>query len=153
SAAIPDVKGLREGLQEFGYVEGRNIRYEYRWSDGNFERLDDLAAELVRLNVDVLVTYVTKASLAAKKTTATIPIVMVGTGDPVAVGLIASLGHPGGNVTGTSSLGAAVAAKQLGLLKETVPNILRYAGLWNPAKWPSKHFRSKRPKTRPARLA
>jgi len=98
-----------------------------------FERLDDLAAELVRLKVDVLVTYVTKASLAAKKTTATIPIVMVGTGDPVAVGLIASLGHPGGNVTGTSSLGAAVAAKQLGLLKETVPNILRYAGLWNPA--------------------
>jgi putative ABC transport system substrate-binding protein len=133
SAAIPDVKGLREGLEEFGYVEGRNIRYEYRWSDGNFERLDDLAAELVRLKVDVLVTYVTKASLAAKKTTATVPIVMVGTGDPVAVGLIASLGHPGGNVTGTSSLGAAVAAKQLGLLKETAPNILRYAGLWNPA--------------------
>jgi putative ABC transport system substrate-binding protein len=80
SAAIPDLKGLREGLQELGYVEGRNIRYEYRWSDGNFERLDDLAAELVRLKVDVLVTYVTKASLAAKKTTATIPIVMVGAG-------------------------------------------------------------------------
>jgi len=133
SAAIPDVKGLREGLQELGYVEGRNIRYEYRWSDGNFERLDDLAAELVRLKVDVLVTYVTKASLAAKKTTATIPIVMVGTGDPVGVGLITSLGHPGGNVTGTSSLGAAVAAKQLGLLKEAAPNISRFAGLWNPA--------------------
>ena len=127
------MKGLREGLQELGYVEGRNIRYEYRWSDGNFERLDDLAAELVRLKVDVLVTYVTKASLAAKKTTATIPIVMVGTGDPVGVGLITSLGHPGGNVTGTSSLGAAVAAKQLGLLKEAAPNISRFAGLWNPA--------------------
>jgi putative ABC transport system substrate-binding protein len=133
SAATPDVKGLREGLQELGYVEGRNIRYEYRWSDGNFEKLDDLAAELVRLKVDVLVTYVTKASLAARKATATIPIVMVGIGDPVGVGLIASLGHPGGNVTGTSSLGAAVAAKQLGLLKQAAPNVSRFAGLWNPA--------------------
>jgi putative ABC transport system substrate-binding protein len=133
SAAVPDVKGLREGLQELGYFEGRNIRYEYRWSDGNFEKLDDLAAELVRLKVDVLVTYVTKASLAARKATATIPIVMVGIADPVGVGLIASLARPGGNVTGTSSIAAVIAAKQLGLLKDAVPNISRYAGLWNPA--------------------
>jgi putative ABC transport system substrate-binding protein len=133
SAAVPDVKGLREGLQELGYFEGRNIRYEYRWSDGDFEKLDDLAAELVRLKVDVLVTFVTKASVAAKKATAIIPIVMVGIADPVGVGLIASLAHPGGNVTGTSSIAAAIAAKQLGLLKETVPNTWRYAGLWNPA--------------------
>jgi len=133
SAAVPDVKGLREGLQELGYFEGRNIRYEYRWSDGNFEKLDDLAAELVRLKVDVIVAYVTKASLAARKASATIPIVMVGTGDPVGVGLVASLGHPGGNVTGTSSMGAVVSSKQLGLLKDTVPDVSLFAGLWNPA--------------------
>jgi putative tryptophan/tyrosine transport system substrate-binding protein len=133
SATVPDVQGLREGLQALGYFEGQNIRYEYRWSNGNFKKLDGLADELVQLKVNVIVAYVTKASLAARKATATIPIVMVGTGDPVEAGLVASLGHPGGNVTGTSSLGAAVAAKQLGLLKDTVPNISRFAGLWNPA--------------------
>jgi putative tryptophan/tyrosine transport system substrate-binding protein len=133
AATVPDVQGLREGLQELGYVEGRSIRYEYRWSNGNFEKLDGLADELVQLKVNVIVAYGTKASLAARKATATIPIVMVGTGDPVDAGLVASLGHPGGNVTGTSSLGAAVAAKQLALLKDTVPNTSRFAGLWNPA--------------------
>jgi putative tryptophan/tyrosine transport system substrate-binding protein len=133
SATIGDVDGLRDGLRELGYVEGQNIRFEYRWADGNFERLAPFAIELVKLKVNVIVTYVTKASLVAKEATSTIPIVMVGVSDPVGVGLIASLSHPGGNVAGTSSIAAALAAKQLELLKETVPGISRVAALWNPA--------------------
>jgi len=128
-----DVEGLRAGLRERGYIEGRNIRFEYRWAWGQFERLSDLAAELVGLNVDVIVTYVTQASLDAKKHTTTIPIVMVGVGDPIGVGLIASLAHPGGNVTGTSSLAAAIVGKQVELLKGITPNVARIAALWNPA--------------------
>jgi putative tryptophan/tyrosine transport system substrate-binding protein len=128
-----DVEGLRIGLRELGYVEGEHIRYEYRWSGGNFDRLFEMAEELVHLNVDVIVTYVTQASLAAKKATTAIPIVMVGVADPVGVGLIASLARPGGNVTGTSSIAAVLAAKQVELLKETVPNVSRFAALWNPA--------------------
>ena len=130
------VEGLRAGLRELGYTEGRNIRYEPRWANGNFNKLSDLAAELVALRVNVIVTSVTQASLAAKKATSTIPIVMIGVADPIAVGLIASLAHPGGNVTGTSSMAAALAAKQLELLKETVPNVSRIAALWNPANVP-----------------
>jgi putative ABC transport system substrate-binding protein len=129
----PYVGGLRAGLQEMGYLEGRNIQIEYRWAQGKFKRLPDLAAELVRLNVDVIVTYVTQASLEAKKQTSTIPIVMVGVADPVGVGLIASLAHPGGNVTGTSSVAAALVGKQFELLKEIVPKVSRIAALWNPA--------------------
>jgi putative ABC transport system substrate-binding protein len=102
-------------------------------AEGSFERLPDLAAELIRLKPDVIVTEVTQASLVAKKATATIPIVMVGVADPVGVGLIASLAHPGGNVTGTSSEAAALAGKQLQLLKYIVPNVVRIAALWNPA--------------------
>jgi putative ABC transport system substrate-binding protein len=133
SSTTGDVEGLRAGLRDFGYVDGQNIRFEYRWAEGDFGRLADLAAELVRLKVDVLVTYVTQASLVAKKATATIPIVMVGVADPVGVGLIASLAYPGGNVTGTSSIASALAAKQLELLKEAVPKVTRIAALWNPA--------------------
>jgi putative ABC transport system substrate-binding protein len=127
------VGGLRAGLQELGYLEGRNIQIEYRWAQGRFERLTELAAELVRLNVDVLVTYVTQASLEAKKQTSTIPIVMVGVADPVRVGLIGSLAHPGGNVTGVSSVAAVLVGKQFELLKEIVPKVSRIAALWNPA--------------------
>jgi len=110
--ATPFVEALRVGLQELGYVDGRNIRYEYRWAEGNFERLPDLAVELVRLNVDVIVAFVTAASLAARKATATIPIVMAFVNDPIRAGLIASLAHPGGNVTGTAGATAILFAKQ-----------------------------------------
>jgi putative tryptophan/tyrosine transport system substrate-binding protein len=127
------VEGLRAGLRELGYVDARNVRFEYRWAQGRFDRLPDLAAELVRLNVDVIIAFVTQASLAAKRATATIPVVMVGVADPVGVGLIASLSHPGGNVTGTSSVAADIVGKQLELLKETTPKDSRVAVLWNPA--------------------
>jgi len=124
---------FRQGLRDLGYVEGQNIAIEYRWAEGRFERLPDLAAELVRLKVDVIVSVVTQASLAAKNATRTIPIVMVAAGDPLGSGLVASLARPGGNVTGPSSMYAELAGKQLELLKETVPKVSRVAVLWNPA--------------------
>jgi putative ABC transport system substrate-binding protein len=133
SSTAREVEGLRAGLRDLGYFEGRDIRYEYRWAEGRFERLSALAKELVDIKVDVIVTYVTQASLAATKATTSIPIVMVGVADPVGVGLIASLAQPGGNVTGTSSMAAILAAKQLELVRETLPNISRVAALWNPA--------------------
>jgi putative tryptophan/tyrosine transport system substrate-binding protein len=133
SSKAREVEGLRAGLRDLGYFEGSDIRYEYRWADGKFERLSALATELVDLKADVIVTYVTQASLAAKKATSSIPIVMVGVAAPVGVGLISSLAQPGGNVTGTSSMAAILAAKQLELVKETLPNISRVAVLWNPA--------------------
>src|SRR5262249_10925150 len=89
---------FQRGLRELGYVEGRNIVIEYRFAEGKFDRLDQLAAELVRLNVDIIVSVVTKASLAAKNATSTIPIVIVSVGDPVGAGLVASLARPGANV-------------------------------------------------------
>jgi ABC-type uncharacterized transport system substrate-binding protein len=122
-----------QGLRDLGYVEGQNISIEYRWADGNFERLPALAAELVGLKVDVIVAAVTQASLAAKAATATIPVVMVAVSDPVGSGLVASLARPGGNLTGTSAMTAETAGKPLGLLKETLPKISRVAALWNPA--------------------
>jgi ABC-type uncharacterized transport system substrate-binding protein len=133
SATTGNINGLRDGLRELGYVEGRNIRFEYRWAEGRYEQLPDLAAELVRLKVNVIVAFVTQAALSAKSATGTIPIVMVGVGDPVQAGLIASLAHPGGNVTGTSSLSAEIVGKQFQLLKEIIPNVSRFAAIWNPA--------------------
>lgn len=130
---MPLTEAFLLGLRELGYVEGQNIAVEYRWADGNFERLPELAADLVRLKVDVIVAGVTQASLAAKNATATIPIVMVAVGNPVDAGLIASLARPGANLTGTSTMSDEVAGKQLELLKETVPKISRIAALWNPA--------------------
>jgi putative ABC transport system substrate-binding protein len=124
---------FHDGLRELGWVVGQNIAIESRWADGRFERLPDLAAELVQLKVDVIVASVTQASLAAKHATGTIPIVMVGVGDPLGSGLVASLAHPGGNVTGPSSMLADVSGKQLALLRETVPDASRVAVLWNPA--------------------
>ncbi len=122
-----------QGLHELGYVEGQNIAIEYRWADGNFERLPELAAELVRLKVDVIVATVTQASLAAKNATGTIPIVMVAVGNPVDSGLIATLARPGANITGTSTMTDEVVGKQLALLKESFPKISRVAAMWNPA--------------------
>jgi putative ABC transport system substrate-binding protein len=112
---------------------GQNIAIEPRWAEGKFERLPELAVELVRLKVDVIVSNVTQASLAAKRATATIPIVMVGVGDPLGSGLVDNLARPSGNVTGPSSMLAEVSAKQLALLKETVPRASPVAVLWNPA--------------------
>ena len=124
---------FRDAFRELGWVVGQNIAIESRWAEGKFEQLPDLAAELVRLRVDVIVTVVTQASLAAKRATRTIPIVMVGVGDPLGSGLVASLARPGDNVTGPSSMLADVSGKQLALLKETVPKASPVAVLWNPA--------------------
>jgi len=124
---------FRDGLGDLGWVVGQNIAMEPRWAEGSFERLPDLAAELVQLKVDVIVASVTQATLAAKHATGTIPIVMVGVGDPVGSGLVPSLAHPDGNVTGPSSMLADVSGKQLALLRETVPDASPVAVLWNPA--------------------
>jgi ABC-type uncharacterized transport system substrate-binding protein len=120
-------------LRRMGYVEGKTITVEYRSADGNLDRLPDLAKELVGLKMDIIVAVVTQASVAAKRATATIPIVMVSVGDPVGSGLVASLAHPGGNVTGTSSAAGGVVGKQLELLQELLPGVSRVTALWNPA--------------------
>jgi putative ABC transport system substrate-binding protein len=119
-------------LRELGYVDGRNIVIDYRFADGKFDRLPQLAAELVQLNVDVIVSVVTQASLAAKNATRTIPIVIVSVGDPVGAGLVASLARPGANVTGNSSMTIEVIGKSLALLKQAVPKASPMAVLWNP---------------------
>jgi putative ABC transport system substrate-binding protein len=125
--------GLRQGLREHGYVEGTNIAIESRFARDQFDRLPDLARELIALPVDVLVTNVTQATIAAKDNTNTIPIVMVGVSDPVASKLVSSLSRPGGNVTGTSGMFAEAAGKRLELLNEAVPGMRRVGVLWNPA--------------------
>ena len=124
---------FRQGLRELGYVDGTNIVIEYRFADGQFDRLPALAAELVQLKVDVIVTAVTQASLAARDATKTIPIVIAGVSDPVGSGLIENLARPGGNITGTSSQTSEVVGKSLELLKEVIPGIVRVAALWNPS--------------------
>ena len=128
------VDAFRQGLRERGWVEGQNIVIDYRSAEGVFDRLPDLAAELVRLQVQVMVAGPTPAAVAARNATREIPIVMWAVGDPVGLGLIASLARPGGNVTGTSfSVGMDTVGKQLELLKETVPKVRRVAVLSNPA--------------------
>ena len=125
---------FRQGLRELGWVEGQNIVIDYRYAEGRVDRLPDLAAELVRLKVDLIVSEGTQGVTAARNATETIPIVMIFVRDPVGNGLIASLARPGGNVTGMSgSAGLEIVAKQLELLKETVPKIRRVAILSNPA--------------------
>jgi putative tryptophan/tyrosine transport system substrate-binding protein len=123
---------FRQGLREHGYVEEKNILIEYRFAEGNFDRLADLAAQLVQLKVDVIVAEATQASLAAKDATRTIPIVMLIVADPVGSGLVASLARPGANITGTPSMTAEVVGKSLQVLKEAVPKASRVAVLWNP---------------------
>jgi len=130
----PLLDAFRQGLRELGWVEGQNIVIDYRYAEGRDDRLPDLAAELVRLKVDLIVSFGTQGVTAAKNATGTIPIVMIAVRDPVGTGLIASLARPGGNVTGGSgSAGLEWVAKQLELLKETVPKIGRVAILSNPA--------------------
>src|SRR5690242_16253439 len=123
-------EGLTKGLRDLGYTEG-GIAVEYRHAEGHLERLPRLAAELVRLKMDVIVVETTPASLAVKQATTTIPIVMTIVGNPVGSGLIASLGRPGGNITGMSLQLSDVAAKRLQLLREVVPMPSRVAILWN----------------------
>jgi putative ABC transport system substrate-binding protein len=129
----PYVGAFLEGMRALGYVEGQNLVLEYRGAEGQFERFPALAAELVRLQVDVLLVGPTAAALAAKDATTMIPIVMAGVGDPVGSGLVASLARPGGNVTGLSVLQPEVPRKQLEILKEALPTVSRVAVLWNPA--------------------
>lgn len=123
---------FQQGLRDLGYVEGKNIIVEYRTAEGRFARLPELAAALVRLEVDVLVTEGTPAAHAAKDATSVIPIVIGNAGDPVGSGLVASLARPGGNITGLSDFASGVAVKRLQLLKETVPSASRVAVLSNP---------------------
>ena len=128
----PNLEAFRKGLRELGWVEGKTFTIESRFADGKSERLPELAAELVRQRVDLILTGSNPGALAAKKATATIPIVMVTTGDPVGAGLVASLARPGGNVTGVTALGQMLNAKRLELIKEAVPGVTRVAVLTNP---------------------
>jgi len=116
-----------QGMRDLGYVEGKNMAFVYRTTEGRRERYSDLVAELVRLQVDVIVTDVTSAALALKKATTTIPIVMTSSTDPVATGLVASLARPGGNVTGLTNVGGELGGKLLELLKEITPRLSRVA--------------------------
>ena len=133
SAAVnaANVDGFRQGLRERGYVEGKTFVIEYRSSDGRDERYPGLATELVRLKVDVIVTRGTPAALAAKQATATIPVVITGTGDPVGQGIVASLARPGGNVTGLSAQVTDIYAKRVQIFKELVPRAVHVAALFN----------------------
>jgi putative ABC transport system substrate-binding protein len=129
----PYVDVFRRGLRELGYVEDQSIVIAYRWAEGKYERLPDLAAELVRLKVDVIVAVGTVVAQAAKQATQTIPIVMTNVDDPVATGLVVSVARPGGNITGLSINSHELVGKQMGLLREVVPKVSRVAVLWNPA--------------------
>jgi putative tryptophan/tyrosine transport system substrate-binding protein len=122
---------FREGLRDLGYEEGRSILIEYRWAEGMYERFPVLIAELIALNVDVIVAAGTPAALAVKKATTSIPLVMIAVGEPVETGLVASLARPGGNATGVSSLSYGIQGKRLELLREMVPSISHVAVLWN----------------------
>jgi putative tryptophan/tyrosine transport system substrate-binding protein len=123
---------LFEGLREYGYEEGRNLIVERRYARGQAERFKEFAAEIVRLNVDIIVVVTTPAALAVKNATKTIPIVHPNAIDPLDTGLIVSLAHPGGNLTGGAQLTAEVSAKRLEILKRAVPGLSRAAALWNP---------------------
>ena len=133
SLAPRPAEEFRQGLHELGWVEGQNLIIDFRSADGSFDRLPDLAAELVRLKADVIVGHAAPAAVAAKNATGTIPIVFFATGDPVGLGLVASLARPGGNVTGLSfSVGLGTVSKGLELLKEALPKVRRVAVLSNP---------------------
>jgi putative ABC transport system substrate-binding protein len=126
---------FRQGVREAGYVEGQNVAIEYRWAQDQYDRLPDLAADLVRRQVTVIAAHDTRSAIVAKAASTTIPIVFVSSGDPVKLGLVASLNRPGGNVTGVTFVLAALATKQLGLLRELVPGAMRFGALVDP-NWP-----------------
>ena len=127
------IEAFRQGLRDLGYVEGRNIVIEYRYAGEKYERLPALAAELVRLKVDLIVSHGTPGPLAAKQATRVIPIVMTSAGDPVASGLVSNLARPGGNVTGMSLMVPELGGRRLQLLKEILPGLSRVAVIWNAA--------------------
>ncbi|HEX9433604.1 MAG TPA: ABC transporter substrate-binding protein, partial [Burkholderiales bacterium] len=127
-------EALRQGLRELGYIDGENMRFEVRWGEGKLERMPALAAELVRLKPDIIVAASSPAVLAARQATRTIPIVMPVSSDPVAEGLVASLAHPGGNITGLSMMAPELGAKRMQLLRQVLPQRSRaVAVMWNPA--------------------
>jgi putative ABC transport system substrate-binding protein len=128
----PMWQSFRQALREFGYVEGQSVKYEYRYSEGVPDRLAAVVGELVRHPVDLIAAYGTPPTEAAKAATTTIPIVMIGVGDPVRVGLVASLARPGGNITGNTVLSPDLGAKRLQLLREAIPTVARVAYLINP---------------------
>ncbi len=127
------IEGFRQGLRELGYVDGQNVVVEFRATDGSFDQLPRLAEELLRLKVDVILASAAQAALAVKRVTTSVPIVFVGVTDPVELGLVPSLGRPGGNITGLSTTSADFAGKRLELLRATVPRLRRAAVLWHPA--------------------
>ena len=128
----PRTEAFRAGLRDLGYIEGRNILIEFRWADGHYDRLPELATELVRLNVNVIVTHGAAGAVAAKQATTTIPIVIAATGDILALGLVQSLAQPGGNITGSTFFNPELAAKRLELLKEAIPPLSRAGLVSNP---------------------
>src|SRR5262249_8466452 len=135
--SLPGLAGFRQGLRELGYTEGRNILIEYRWAEGKPERFPALAAELVALKVDVIMSAGgTLGALAGKQATTNVPIVFGVVGDPVAEGLVTSLARPGGNVTGLSNVTFDLVGKWLDLLKQIVPRVSRVAMLWKPDSMP-----------------
>jgi putative ABC transport system substrate-binding protein len=131
SSAAVWVDALRAGLRDLGYVEGRNLNIDFRWADGDYDRFPGLIAELVQLKIDVLVTHGTPGTLAAKRATTAVPIVMAVSGDPIGTGVVTSLAHPGGNITGSTFFDTEISAKRLELLKEISPSIKRVAVLLN----------------------
>lgn len=138
SSSAARMEALRDGLRERGYVEGRNMLLEIRWAEGDYDRLPGLADELVRLKMDLLVTYGTPGAIAAKNATRSIPIVVASASDPVATGIVPSLARPGGNLTGMSVFSPAETAKRLELLKDAFPQVRRVALLMNSANPASK---------------
>ena len=127
-----EVKALRQGLRDAGYAEGRDVLIEWRSADGDYDRIPELLAELIQSKVEVILVETTRAALAAKRVTSTVPIVMALVGDPVGSGLVTNLARPTGNITGLSSMKSELSAKRLQLLKDTVPRLARVAVLWNP---------------------
>jgi putative ABC transport system substrate-binding protein len=127
------LEAFQQGLRDLGWVEGKNIAFEVRFADGKTDRLPALAAELVRLKVNLIATSSTPAALAAKQATTTIPIVIGFAADPVGSGIVSSLAHPGGNITGWTHQGLELRGKYLELLKEAMPQATRFGVLWNPA--------------------
>jgi ABC-type uncharacterized transport system substrate-binding protein len=132
---------FRQKLGELGHVEGKNIAIEYLWAEGRDDRLPELAAELVRMNPDVIVTTGTPGTLAAKQATSTIPIVFTSIGDPVGAGLVASFARPEGNATGFSFTGPELEGKRLQILKDLVPGLSRVTALWNPLSMGGEFYR------------